>query len=651
MYMNNDDPDPSTGSSPAMLLAPSENSSSTKITAKAALTLAALGVVFGDIGTSPLYAFRECFAAHRGLAVSSPNVLGAASLILWFLILIVSIKYVVFVMRADNKGEGGILSLMALVHRIGPQKLRQHALLPFLGILGAAMLFSDGVITPSISILSAIEGVSVAAPLLEHLIIPISLAVLTGLFLIQFHGTAKIGSLFGPVIILWFLVLGVLGLRSIISHPQIFAAFNPIYAILLIKTLGAKSLLLLGTAFLAVTGAEVLFADMGHFGKSPIRFSWFAFVFPALALNYLGQGAKLLELGHLPENLFYALAPGWFLVPLIVIATAATVIASQAVISGAFSLARQAVQLGFWPRIKVIHTSASNIGQVYLPFVNLSLYVVTFLLIAGFKESGNLASAYGIAVSATMLLTSVLILIIAKSLWKLSNWIIIPIGAFMLILDLSLFAANLSKFASGGWIVIVMAASVVIMMTTWITGRKLLQKKVLNESIKIDCFSLDLAQRTDCIRTPKTAVFLSGNAESVPRALLHNFKHTGTLHATNIILCVQTEEFPLVKFADKFAVTDFGSGIYRVIIRYGYMESPNIPRDIAKVSLPSLPLNDPLLFSYYLGKESLVLSRKVSMNVWRKQLFLFMARNSLDASSFFKLPPNRVVEMGVQIEF
>jgi KUP system potassium uptake protein len=626
----------------------SSSGSRTKSPARAALTLAALGIVFGDIGTSPLYALRECFAGAHGLPVSPDNAIGSVSLIIWFLIVIVSIKYVVFVMRADNKGEGGILSLMALVHRIGPKKIRDLSLLPMLGIVGAALLFSNSVITPAITVLSAIEGVSVAAPLFKHLVIPISLAILTGLFLIQFYGTSKIGALFGPVLLLWFVVIGILGLCSIVACPEILYAFNPLYAVLLVHALGLKSFVLLAAAFLAVTGAEVLYADMGHFSKAPIRIAWFYVVFPALMLNYLGQGAKLLEQGGLPKNLFYSLAPSWFLVPLIVIATLATIIASQAVISAAFSIVRQSVQLGFWPRTKVVHTSTTNIGQVYLPFVNIALYSITFLLIIGFKESGNLASAYGITIAATMLITSLLIVLIARALWKVPLFFLLPVASLIILLDLALLTANMTKFATGGWIVVVMAAAVTILMTTWIAGRKLLQKSVLSESVRFEDFMRSISS-PDIIRTPKTAVFLSGNAAFVPRALLHNFKHNGTIHAVDLIVCVQTEEIPLVNQSDKYALTDFGNGIYRIILRYGFMESPNIPHDIADIPLP-IP-NDPLQFSYYLGKESLVLTKKGKMVFWRKQLFLLMTRNALNASAFFNLPPNRVVELGVQVEF
>jgi KUP system potassium uptake protein len=626
------------------------NVSHLKTSTKAAMTLAALGIVFGDIGTSPLYALRECFTGNHGLPVTETNAIGSVSLILWFLIIIVSIKYVVFVMRADNKGEGGILSLMALVRRIGPKKISNLSVLPLIGILGAALIFSDGVITPAVSVLSAIEGVSVAAPILSHLVIPISLAVLAGLCFIQFHGTTKIGSLFGPIVLLWFLAIGTLGLSAIINCPKILYSFNPWHAILLLKILGLKSFLLLGSAFLAVTGAEVLYADMGHFGKSPIRTAWFSLVFPALALNYLGQGAKLLHDGKLPGNLFYSLSPTWFLAPLIIIATLATVIASQAVISGAFSLASQAVQLGFWPRMKVVHTSALNIGQVYIPFINIAIYVVTFLFIIGFKKSDNLASAYGIAVSATMFITSLLIILIAKSLWKISGFLLFPIGSAILLLDTILFVSNLMKFSSGGWVVIFIALSMIILMTTWITGRRLLQRGVLSESVLLEDFVKSLSE-TKVLRTPKTAVFLSGNAVSVPRSLLHNFKHSGAIHEKSLIVYVQTEEVPHVHSKEKFSVKDYGQGIYTAILRYGYMENPDVPKDIMKIPLPIPELNDPMKFSYYLGKESLVSKKKGGMILWRKQLFFFMTRNACSASSFFNLPPNRVVELGVQIEF
>jgi KUP system potassium uptake protein len=616
---------------------------------KAALILATLGVVFGDIGTSPLYALRECFIGPHSIPVSAPNVLGAVSIIFWFLVIVVCVKYVVFVMKADNKGEGGILALMALVHRIGPGKIRNLAVVPFLGILGAALLFSDGVITPAISVLSAVEGLNVATPLFTPFVIPLSLVVLALLFAFQARGALKIGALFGPVILIWFITIGITGILSIVRVPAVLQALNPLYAAHLLSSSGWKGFSLLGTAFLAVTGAEVLYADMGHFGKLPIRNAWFFIVFPSLILNYMGQGALLLRTGGNPENLFYQLSPLWFLYPLVIISTSATVIASQAVISGAFSLARQAVQLGFWPRTRVVHTSKSNIGQVYLPFINLALFVVTLLLVVGFKQSGNLASAYGIAVSATMLITTILLLLIARILWRVPRFVIIPVGIFFCILDVSLFTANLSKFLSGGWIVVFFAAAIWILMTTWVAGRRILQKQVLAESIPVEQFVQDVAAQ-NLPRIQKTGVFLSGNAICVPRALLHNYKHNGILHAQTLIVSVQTEETPYVLSKDRFFFTDLGQGIYKIDLRYGFMESPDVPAALSAASVPDIP-RDVNQLSFFLGKESLVLAKSKTMPLWRKQIFLYLARNALSASAFFGLPSNRVVELGVQIRF
>jgi KUP system potassium uptake protein len=610
--------------------------------------LAALGVVFGDIGTSPLYALRECFSGHHPLAPTAANVLGSVSLILWFLLVIVSVKYALFVMRADNKGEGGVLSLMALAHRLGSERIKKASWLAWLGILGAALLFSDGVITPAISVLSAVEGLSVVSPVFAPWVIPLALFVLTVLFIIQSHGTAKVGQLFGPIVAAWFFVLGVLGALSVVGAPEILAAFDPRHAIALLSTLGWGAFSLLGTAFLAVTGAEVLYADMGHFGKAPIRNGWFYLVFPALILNYLGQGAVLLKSKEVPGHLFYALAPSWFLLPLVVLATAATVIASQAVITGAFSLARQAAQLGFWPRLRIVHTSHENIGQVYLPFINFMLYAVIVLLVLGFKESGNLASAYGIAVSATMLITTILVFVLAKSLWKTSLAVIVPIAVFFLLFDGALLAANLSKFLSGGWIVAVFAALISLFMLTWIKGRHVLREKAIAESMPLVDFIADLKNQ-NIIRVPKTAVFLASNARSVPRAMLHNFKHNGILHATNLIVCVQTDEVPFVKSEQRRHVEDLSCGLHAVTLRFGFMETPNIPFELRAPGVKELL--GPQQVSYFLGKESLVVAKNNVMALWRKQVYLFMARNALNASTYFGLPPGRVVELGAQIEF
>jgi KUP system potassium uptake protein len=618
-------------------------------TGKSVLMLAALGVVFGDIGTSPLYALRECFAGSHAIPVSTANILGAVSLIFWFLVIIVSVKYIIFVMRADNKGEGGILALMALIHRIGPEKIRNNPVIPFLAILGAALLFSDGAITPAISVLSAVEGLNVATPMFSAMVIPFSVAVLIVLFVIQSRGSAKIGALFGPVMLVWFFTIGLLGAWSLCRCPGVLEALNPVYAVKLLAVAGWKGFALLGTAFLAVTGAEVLYADIGHFGKSPIRKAWFLLVFPALILNYMGQGAYLLRGGN-PVNLFYQLSPSWFVYPLVIIATLATIIASQAVISGAFSLARQSVQLGFWPRIRIIHTSKRIIGQVYIPFINTALFIVTMILILGFRKSGNLASAYGIAVSATMLITTALLLLLARTLWHAPLFITIPVGAFFLLLHTALFVANLLKVFSGGWVVILLAAMVCILMTTWVTGRRILQRRVITDAIPLDTFVKSIAAQVDIVRAKRTAVFLVGNADTVPRALLHNFKHNGVLHAQSLIVTVVTEETPYVPPAERLSLTGVGEGIYKVAFRYGFMESPDIPKALAAVEIPGAP-RDSQQLSYFLGKESLVVSREKTMMQWRKQIFLFMTRNSLSASSFFNLPPNRVIELGVQIEF
>jgi KUP system potassium uptake protein len=613
------------------------------------LVLAALGIVFGDIGTSPLYALRECFVARNGIGLSPENILGSVSLIVWFLVIIVSVKYVIFVMRADNKGEGGILALMALVHRIGPDRIKNLPLLSILGVIGAALLFSDGAITPAISVLSAIEGLNVATPLFSPFVIPISIAVLVGLFVIQSRGTGKIGAIFAPVMVVWFILIGFLGAITIVRCPSILRALNPVYAVGLLSSEGLKSFSLLGAAFLAVTGAEMLYADMGHLGKVPIRQAWFFIVFPSLILNYLGQGASLLTKGN-PDNLFYQMTPGWFLYPMVAISTLATVIASQAVISGAFSLARQSVQLGFWPRMKIIHTSKNLIGQVYIPFINAALFIAVILLILGFKASDNLGAAYGIAVSATMFITTCMVLLLARRLWRSPLYLTIPVGLFFVLFDLAVFAANCSKVLSGGWVVIFIAVAVCILMTTWIEGRKILLKKVAVDAVPLEVFAGELRTQRDLTRIGRTGVFLSGNTDAVPHALLHNYKHNGILHAQTFIVTVQTGETPLVAESDRVSLAPLGQGIYKVTFRCGFMESPDVPRLLAGVHIPGSPAN-PGQFSYFLGKESLVLARNGSMAAWRKQIFLFLTKNSLNASSFFNLPPNRVVELGAQMEF
>jgi len=617
--------------------------------------LAALGVVFGDIGTSPLYALRECFVGSHKLDLSSANVLGSVSLLFWLLVLIVCVKYVVLVLRADNRGEGGIIALQALVVRLGPQRLRNGVILATIGAFGAALLFSDGVITPAISVLSAVEGVMVTAPDLHVLIIPLTLLVLTALFMIQSKGTTHLGLLFGPVMLVWFGVCAVLGLGAILRHPAILQALNPAHAVYMLTSNGWLGFALMGTVFLALTGAEVLYADIGHFGKQPIRRTWFALVFPALFLNYMGQGAYLLQYiaqGHAktaPENLFYLLAPTWFVPLLVALATAATVIASQAVISGTFSLARQAVQLGFWPRLRIVHTSASTIGQVYVPFINFALFVFTVGAILYFKDSTSMAAAYGITVSATMLITTGLMLLIAPALWPaIPRPVLFFAGACFMLLDLALFSANLAKLMSGGLIVVVLAAFIVLLMSTWVSGRAFLRKTVESQSFPLVDFVQDVGQ-VQPVRVPGTAVFLTGSTVAVPRALLHNYRHNKILHVRTLIVAVLTEEIPTVPEKERAEVTPLGQGITRVTLRFGFMESPAVPETLARLDLPEGPF-DPTRASYFLGKESLVLSRHSRRSYWRRRLFTLLARNAQSAAAFFSLPPNRVVELGVQVE-
>ena len=628
----------------------STNKSTTTATGFLTLSLAALGVVYGDLGTSPLYALRECFSGAHGIAATPVNVIGATSLIIWFLMILVSLKYIVFVMHADNKGEGGILALMALVHHLGPVRLRSLTAIAVLGIIGASLLFSDGVITPSISVLSAVEGLSVVTPAFEPYIIPISLLILAGLFALQSRGTAKMGALFGPVLLVWFVMIAVLGTAAIIKYPAILESLNPLYAVQMLSSLGWKSYALLATAFLAITGVEVLYADMGHFGKSPIRTVWFTIVFPALILNYMGQGAHLLQSPTVTSNLFFQLAPSWFLVPAIIMATLATIIASQAVITGMFSIAKQAVQLGFWPRLKIKYTSLAHAGQVYVPFINVVLFISTVLLVLYFKHSGNFASAYGIAVSTTMLITTALIFLIARSLWpKIPAFLLMPLFTVFLLLHLLLFAANMTKFFSGGWIVVLMSIVLVVLMTSWLKGRALLGIKTESESLPFSTFVADVLARHPP-RVKGTAIFLAGSAQSTPRALLHNYKHNQALHERIIVLTVLNEEIPFIAEENRIQLKDLGSGIYRLYCTFGFMETPDLPSVLRTVTIDGEKI-DPMQVSYFLGKELLVIAKSSAMPVWRKRIFAFLSRNSTGASSFFKLPPNRVVEFGSQIEF
>jgi KUP system potassium uptake protein len=613
--------------------------------------LAALGVVFGDIGTSPLYALRECFAGAGGLPVTADNAIGTVSLILWVtLISIVSVKYVAFVMRADNRGEGGILALVTLVSQL---KYRSKTnLVPYillLGIVGAALLFSDGIITPAISVLSAVEGLNVATPMFGPYVVPLSLVILVALFMFQARGTARVGALFGPVILVWFSTMGVVGLASVVQHPGILAALNPYYAVTFLIHNGWRDFAVLGSIFLAVTGVEMLYADMGHFGKKPIRKAWFMVVLPGLVLNYLGQGAYLLGAPTSVENLFFRLAPEWFLYPLVILATLATIVASQAVISGAFSLARQSVQLGLWPRIQIRHTSDSTIGQVYVPFVNMCLLIGVVVLILVFKKSTNLASAYGIAVSADMLFTTGLMVALARYKWESKLWMLLPVAGFFICIDGAFFAANVIKITSGGWVVIAIAAALFILMKAWVDGREVLRKSIAADSLPLDVFLADVKDHLP-LRVPGVAVFLSGNPSIVPRALLHNLKHNKVLHERTVILSVRNEESSHLLEQERVETGDLGNGIHRVLLRFGYSETPDIPRQLRRIDNLGFRF-DPMQTTYFLGREALIVSnRSRGMMQWRKRLFWFLSHNAQSATNFFHLPVNRVVELGAQVE-
>ncbi|MEO8189005.1 MAG: potassium transporter Kup [Acidobacteriota bacterium] len=610
------------------------------------LSLGALGIVYGDIGTSPLYALRECFHGLHGIHPTPGNVMGVLSLVFWSLLVVISIKYLVFVMRADNRGEGGILALMSLIrpHRKGSRGFRFA--LVMLGLFGAALLYGDGIITPAISVLSAVEGLSIATPALEHMVQPITILILIGLFLIQKRGTQGVGTIFGPIMILWFLCIAALGLNQIVRQPGILAAVNPLYAVRFFGENTVRGFLALGTVFLVVTGGEALYADMGHFGAKPIRLAWFVFVLPALLLNYFGQGALLLVRPETAENPFYRMGPAWTLYPMVVLSTLATVIASQAVISGAFSLTRQAVSLGYCPRLRIEHTSAREIGQIYIPAVNWALMLSTIALVMGFGSSSNLAAAYGVAVTTTMAITTMLMAVVARELWGWSIFSSILLAATFLVPDLAFFGANIVKVPHGGWFPLLVAAGIFILMTTWRRGREILNARLIEEALPLDSFIQDFGR---VYRVQGTGVYMSRTENGVPPALLHNFKHNKVLHRTVALLTVITEDRPLVPDVERVKVDDLGNGLFRVVARYGFMEDASVPELLEGIRQPGLEF-PPGDTSYFLGKETIFASRRPGMAIWRERLFALMSRNARSATLFFRLPPNRVVELGAQIE-
>jgi KUP system potassium uptake protein len=612
------------------------------------MSLGALGVVYGDIGTSPLYALRECFAGHVPLVVNPANVLGILSLIFWVLIIVVTVKYLALVLRADNQGEGGILALMALVQRVAKRGPRTRLIVLALGIFGAALLYGDGIITPAISVLSAVEGIAVYEPLFHPFIVPLSIATLVALFLLQRKGTGAVGAIFGPVTLLWFLALSALGVRGIMMNPSVLAALNPLYGVEFFLDHGWMGFFVLGGVFLVVTGSEALYADMGHFGAKPIRLTWFVAVLPALVLNYFGQGALVLTNPEAVKNPFYLLAPQWAVLPLVVLSTAAACIASQAVISGAFSLTRQAVQLGFCPRVEIVHTSATEIGQIYVPGVNWALMLAVIGLVLGFRSSSSLAAAYGIAVASTMVITALLAYLTARDLWRWSApAALFVFGSFVLI-DLAFLVANGAKLLDGGWFPLLLATAIFALMTTWSRGRTVLQERLTESSLPLESF-LESLTLTKVVRVPGTAVFMTGNADGTPPALLHNFKHNKVVHERVVLLTVQTAEEPHVSEKDRVSVTPLESGFFRVKARFGFMETPGVPDLMRKLAQAGLELRERDT-SYFLGRETLLPTDRQGMPRWRKALFGWMSKNARPATSYFRLPPNRVVELGTQVE-
>jgi KUP system potassium uptake protein len=563
-------------------------------------------------------------------------------------VIIVSIKYLVFILRADNRGEGGILALMALASPVAhPKPKTGKWVLVLLGIFGAALLYGDGMITPAISVLSAVEGLNVATPFFEPYVLPITIVVLVGLFLVQSKGTAKVGAVFGPVMILWFTTLAVLGVYHALQMPSVFQAMNPATAASFFARNGWHGFLVLGAVFLVVTGGEALYADMGHFGVRPIRLTWFGLVLPALLLNYFGQGALLLSEPSAAANPFYRMAPEWALYPLVVLSTAATVIASQALISGAFSLTRQAVQLGYTPRMRIEHTSIREIGQIYIPAVNWTLMIACIGLVIGFRSSSNLAAAYGISVTGTMMITTVLFFVVMRERW---HWSLPAAGALatlFLLVDLSFFGANLVKILQGGWFPLVVATAIFTLMTTWKSGRRVLANRLKESTLPIEAFLEDSRVAT-LARVPGTAVFMFGN-QGTPPALLHNIKHNKVLHQQNVLLTVRTEEVPHVTDAERVTVSDIGHDFWRILIRYGFMEDPDIPAVLNKLNVEGLSLKK-METTYFLGREVLIATKAPGMAIWREKLFAWMSQNARSATSFFQLPPNRVVELGTQVE-
>ncbi|WP_374601209.1 potassium transporter Kup [Niveibacterium sp.] len=625
-------------------------SHSNEKSSQSALTLAALGVVFGDIGTSPLYALKEAFTQqHHPLAATPDNVYGILSLIVWTLLIVVTLKYVVFVLRADNHGEGGVVALMARVlGHAGESRPRKRMTVIVLGLAGAALFYGDGVITPAISVLSAVEGLEIATPAATRFVVPITLAILVGLFLVQKHGTAKVGGVFGPVVAIWFGVLALVGLYNILHHPEVLFALSPHHAVRFFMEHGSIAFLALGAVFLTVTGAEALYADMGHFGARPIRLAWTFVVLPGLLLNYFGQGALLISSPDAVRNPFFLAVPGWGVYPMVALATAASVIASQALISGVYSVTRELIQLGFCPRISIQHTSGAQMGQIYVPFMNWTLLLLVVLVVLGFRSSSNLAAAYGIAVSMTMVITSVLAFSLVRRDWKWPTWVAVLVWGPLLTIETAFLLANGTKILDGGWFTLLFGGFLFMLLSTWRRGRELLAERSEGEGIPLAPFIEGLVADPGLARVPSEAVFLSPRGNAVPRALLHNLKHNMVMHETTVFASVIFLPQPRVQPAQRVLVERIAGGCWRVRLFFGFMEDPDVPAALEWCAEQDLAL-DPMRVSYFLSRETLLPTPGEGMALWRERVFEFMFRNATSAAAFFKLPPNRVVELGSQI--
>jgi KUP system potassium uptake protein len=633
----------------------------------ATLTLTALGVVYGDIGTSPLYALQECFNAAHGLRPTVGNVLGVLSLIVWSLILVVSVKYISFIMRADNRGEGGILALLALLLQKGgginweqreekemdeeerARRLRLKNLVIVLGLFGAALLYGDGIITPAISVLGAMEGVAVIQPALEHWVVPLTMIILVGVFLAQQFGTDRVGKAFGPVMLTYFFTLAALGIPKILERPEVLQALSPLHAIRFMGEHGTMGFVLLGAVVLSVTGAEALYADMGHFGRRPIKLAFFGLVFPCLLLNYFGQGSLLIGDPAAAANPFYNLAPRVFQPVLLGIATAAAIVASQALISGAFSLTQQAVALGYSPRVTIVHTSAREAGQIYIPEVNALLAIGCLLVVLGFGSVSELSAAYGIAVTGTMAITTLLFFLLMRLRWRWPFWKAGLLAGAFLVIDLAFFGANILKFLDGGYVPLLVAAGIFVLMTTWKAGREALTRVMKTGRLPTQVLLDDLKRKTDLARVKGTAVFMTSDADGIPPVLLHHLKHNQVLHQQVVLLSVKSAPVPYVESTRRTNVAELGQGFWRVTARYGFMQTPNVADIMASAKASGLVCSNGTT-SYYLGREQLLPTGPTRMATWRKKLFIIMMRNARSATAFFGIPPNRVVEMGTQVE-